>query len=389
MSDIRKRTGKKGTTYQVRYPTSATKAGYAYKTFNTMKEARAFTETLGIITHVERDRHLSVREAIQRWLDVCEKVGRDGRETVEPETFKEYRRRARVMQSYAWEQPIHELVPADVVRFRNWLLETKSRDLARRTMSSFHSVLIEMKHQGYLNTDPAAGITVKSNGRYEDDEGEIQIPTDEEMRAILSAADQMGEKNDYMRKCWARYRPLIYLAAFTGMRPSEYRGLSWRDVHEDHVFIRQRADRTGIIGPVKSRAGRRKIFLPSFVSKMLDDWRVECPASKDELVFPTRNGKPMLLNSIRFGAWVPLLKEVGLTETRDGAPDLPHYSPYSLRHYYASKLIESKKDLKFIQEAMGHSKIEVTFNVYGHLIRGQDDQHKRHVEELAASILGE
>lgn len=388
MSDIRKRTGKRGTTYQVRYPCEATKTGYAYKTFDTMKEARAFTENLGTLSRVERDRQITVPEAIQKWLDICEKIGRDGRETVEPETLKEYRRRARVMEEYHWDRLTHELEPADVVRFRNWLLETRSRDLARRTLSSFHSVLIEMKHHGYLNSDPAAGITVKSGGRYEDDEDEIQIPTDEEMRAILNAADQMGEKNNYMRKCWARYRPLIYLAAFSGMRPSEYRGLSWSDVHEDHVLVRQRADRTGKIGPVKSRAGRRKIFLPSFVVEMLRAWQEVCPASEADLVFPTRSGKPMLLNSVRFGAWVPLLKEVGLTDVRDGAPDLPKYSPYSLRHYYASKLIESKKDLKFIQQAMGHSKIEVTFNVYGHLIRGQDDQHKLHAEELAATILG-
>ncbi len=388
MSDIRKRTGNKGTTYQVRYPSSATKSGYAYKTFDTMKAARAFTEKLGTLTHVERDQQLEVKEAIRKWLNVCEKIGRDGREKVEPETLKEYRRRARVMEDYAWDKQLHELEPTDVVRFRNWLLENRSRDLARRTLSSFHSVLIEMKHQGYLKNDPAAGITVKSGGRYEDDEGEIQIPTDDEMRAILAAADRMGEKNDYMRKCWARYRPLIYLAAFSGMRPSEYRGLSWADVHDDHVLVRQRADRSGIIGPVKSRAGRRKIFLPEFVLEMLRGWKAECPSSAADLVFPTSTGKPMLLNSVRFGAWIPLLKEVGLTEARERLPDLPVYSPYSLRHYYASKLIESKKDLKFIQQAMGHSKIEVTFNVYGHLIRDQDDQHKQHAEELAASILG-
>ena len=33
MSDIRKRTGSKGTTYQVRYPSEAAKSGYAYETF--------------------------------------------------------------------------------------------------------------------------------------------------------------------------------------------------------------------------------------------------------------------------------------------------------------------------------------------------------------------
>lgn len=42
MTDIRKRTGAKGVTYQVRYPTRASKSGYAYKTFDTPKKAHHY-----------------------------------------------------------------------------------------------------------------------------------------------------------------------------------------------------------------------------------------------------------------------------------------------------------------------------------------------------------
>ena len=45
MADIRKRTGRKGTTYQVRYASKAAKGGYAYATFATLKEARDFLES--------------------------------------------------------------------------------------------------------------------------------------------------------------------------------------------------------------------------------------------------------------------------------------------------------------------------------------------------------
>jgi integrase len=46
----------------------------------------------------------------------------------------------------------------------------------------------------------------------------------------------------------------------------------------------------------------------------------------------------------------------------------PKYSPYDLRHFYASMLIEQKVNLKRIQRLMGHEKIETTLNVYGHII---------------------
>jgi site-specific recombinase XerD len=64
----------------------------------------------------------------------------------------------------------------------------------------------------------------------------------------------------------------------------------------------------------------------------------------------------------------------------------PKYTPYALRHYFASKLIEKGKDLKFIQTAMGHSRIEITLNVSGHLIKEKEEEHKSTAEELAAEL---
>jgi integrase len=390
MADIRKRTGRKGTNYQVRFPSKTTKSGYTYATFDTLKEARAFTENLGSRKDTPGGVAMTVPEAVERWLTICQKIGRDGREKVELETYKEYSRRAKVMKEYVWPKLLHELEPSDIVAFRNWLLETKTRDLARRTLSSCHSVMIEMHREGKIQIDPAAGITIRSGGRYEEEDSEVEIPTDAEMRAIYAAADRLATKNDYMAQCWGRYRPLIYLAGFTGMRPSEYRGLAWSQVGKDHVKIAQRADRTGNIGPVKSRAGRRTLYLPKVVIDMIEAWRKDCPKSDKNLVFPTANGAPMALTNFRVGAWDPLMREAKLMKTvkRGGKKiQVPKYTPYALRHYFASKLIETGRDLKFIQTAMGHSKIEVTFNVYGHLIRGREEQHKESAEEMAILLL--
>jgi integrase len=170
MSDVlsaygryKKKKGPKGVKYQVRYPTSETKSGYTYASFDTLKEARAFSENLGSLPKRPSAGVITIPEAVTRWLDICEKIGRDGREKVEPETFKEYRRRGRVIEEYAWTKNLPELEPADVVHFRNWLLQTKSRDLARRTLSSFHSIIIEMKHQGFIKDDPVARITISTS----------------------------------------------------------------------------------------------------------------------------------------------------------------------------------------------------------------------------------
>jgi integrase len=112
MTDIRKRKGAKGITYQVRYLSKATKSGYAYKTFLTKKEAREFHESgeakktgsarsgCGIVT---------VAEGVEKWLEVCEKEGRDGRDPVTDFTLKGYQYRARIINSFSWGKSLQEL----------------------------------------------------------------------------------------------------------------------------------------------------------------------------------------------------------------------------------------------------------------------------------------
>lgn len=382
--------GAKGPTYQVRYPTKSRKSGYAYETFPTLKEARAFSENLGTLKEAPSGSKLDVPAAIDRWLDICEKIGRDGREPVEPETLKEYKRRSQVMKRYPWPKLMCELEQPDIVRFRTWLLENETRDLARRTLSSLHSVLIEMKLQGLIAVDPAAHITIRSGGRYEEDSEGVEIPSDQEVRDLLAATETLRLKNEYMAKCWARYKPMIHLAVFSGMRPSEYRGLPWSNVGEGIIHVRQRADKTGIIGPVKSKAGRRTLHVSSKVTDMIFGWRASCPESEADLVFPTDTGKPIHLYNFAMGGWAPLMREAGLlisSKVGDKTELRPKYTPYCLRHYQASKLIEKSKDAKYIQSFMGHSDIQITYNTYGHLMKDRESRHKQTAEDIATELM--
>jgi len=78
MADIRKRQGKKGVTYQVRYSNASAKTGYSFKTFRTMKEARAFSESSSDWDSNLPDDFTTVDDAIDLWLKACEKEGLNG-----------------------------------------------------------------------------------------------------------------------------------------------------------------------------------------------------------------------------------------------------------------------------------------------------------------------
>jgi integrase len=137
MSDIRKRVGGKGTTYQVRYPSKSTKSGYAYATFNTRKEAVAFVESgkAQASASPHRSEIESMAQATERWLRICEREGLNGREPITPYTVKNYEYRAAFIKRYEWPKPIQELTPPDIVAFRSWLLKgTVSRVLAGKVI---------------------------------------------------------------------------------------------------------------------------------------------------------------------------------------------------------------------------------------------------------------
>jgi integrase len=66
------------------------------------------------------------------------------------------------------------------------------------------------------------------------------------------------------------------------------------------------------------------------------------------------------------------MTEAGLVQEKeiDGETRLENlYTPYSLRHFYASMLIANNKDIKTIQERLSHVDAAMTLNVYGHLIK--------------------
>ncbi|MEM7665524.1 MAG: hypothetical protein AAF250_06675 [Pseudomonadota bacterium] len=128
-------------TCQIRFVDKSKTSGFGYKSFKRAKDAdlfKASKELEETQAHQSRLPSISVPDAIEKWLNICEKVGRDGIEPVEQMTLVECERRARVMNQYVWTKPAGELSVSDVVHFRSWLLENHTRDLARRTLC--HSV---------------------------------------------------------------------------------------------------------------------------------------------------------------------------------------------------------------------------------------------------------
>ena len=166
---------------------------------------------------------------------------------------------------------------------------------------------------------------------------------------------------------------MIFLAADSGMRPQEYLALADSDLLEKGVRITQALDRSNRIGPPKSRAGRRYIPVGTETLEMVRAYRKGRKSpKKDGLLFPGETGGHQRYNNYLRRGWHVLMEHASMIDehTVDGQKVTEaRYTPYSLRHFYASMLIAQKRDLKTIQERMGHEDAAMTLNVYGHLIR--------------------
>jgi integrase len=322
MSDIRKRVGRKGTTYQVRYPSKASKTGYAYKTFATRKDALAFRDDSAARLRATRlsSEIRTVSQGVQKWLDICEREGRNGREPVTKYTLSNYEYRASIINAYAWHKELHELMKPDIIQFRSWLLEHYSRDVANKVLTSFHSMIKELMGRGVISFDMAEGVTVTASSRYDEP---IAIPTEREIQQLLAAADRLANSpNLTIQKAWKKYRPMLYLAVDSGMRPQEYLVLAKSSIKATGVEVDRALDGGGTrISVTKTRAGRRFIDLSQDTLEMIRHYAEHHAIDNShDLVFPTSTGQWQSVRNWRNRGFAAVCEEAGLMVTVGGRP---------------------------------------------------------------------
>jgi integrase len=243
-----------------------------------------------------------------------------------------------------------------------------------------------MMKRGVIDRDIVVGVSIRGDSRYDEP---VVIPTEAEVQALLAAADRLANsKSKRIQKTWERYRAMLYLAADTGMRPQEYIVVPRTNLADGGVKVDRALERGGDrISVTKTPAGRRFIELSPHVTDMVLHYAENHGiVSKYDLVFPTASGHWQSTDNWRKRGFYVACEEAALMERIEVDGEIvekPKFSPYDLRHFYASMLIENKVNLKRIQKLMGHEKIETTLNVYGHLIERVESAAEKRTGMLA------
>jgi integrase len=228
--------------------------------------------------------------------------------------------------------------------------------MRRKVITNLKTAISFAQGRGLVAQNVARGVRIQKDDREAAGgplRAGVDFPTMTELNALIDNATP-------------RWRPFIVTAIFTGMRLGELRGLRWSDVDLDAgmIYVRQRANRWGRMGPPKSKAGKRDVPLAPIVVNALKQWRVDCATGQPELVFATRRGHPHHQANLHRQVWFPLLHKCGLLNESGEH----RYNFHMLRHAAASLFIAYLKwPPKRIQAVMGHANITLTFDLYGHL----------------------
>jgi integrase len=114
---------------------------------------------------------------------------------------------------------------------------------------------------------------------------------------------------------------------------------------------------------------RRSVPLLAVLRDHLDEHLLRTGRSRGELVFGRTPAEPFVASTIDNHAqecWA--------------AVELDTITLHEARHTFASLLIDSGANAKAVQEFMGHSKIQTTFDVYGHLLPGSHDEVRERMD---------
>lgn len=207
----------------------------------------------------------------------------------------------------------------------------------------------------------------------------IKKPKVESKKAKVYSEEQVGILMGCIANEDSKWQMIITLAISTGMRRGEILGLEWNhlDLEKGKIHIQQSLTHTKETGYIfkepKTKNSIRNISLSSSVTEQLRQYKLyknkqklrlgdKWNGNERNLLFSTWDGQPMYPSSIT-SWWRKRLKMYGL----------PQITFHELRHTSATLLINEGVHMKTISARLGHSKIGITMDLYGHALDSADE----------------
>ena len=195
-----------------------------------------------------------------------------------------------------------------------------------------------------------------------------RIPGVDTIQHLIAAADEHGQPI---------LATAIALAAATGLRRGELAGLQWDDVDLDRRRLEVRRsikndlDGGWVAGPTKTHQQRR-VALDAFTVEVLRRHRANAEKWADQAGCTLARDSFVLTFDPSGVTWMRP-DSLGQAFARLCArEDIEDLTLHSLRHFSASMLIASGRDVRTVAGRLGHADATTTLRVYAHMVEGRD-----------------
>lgn len=242
-------------------------------------------------------------------------------------------------------------------QYRLGNLKSEGRAIAPRTVRAFMATLVALLNSavddGLIPSNPAVrwGRVVRSE---QTEVEQIEVFTPEELTRLLEVVER-----DY-----PDVYPFILCLARTGLRLGEAMALQWADVDlAQRVLLVRRSLRRGQVRVPKNGKARR-VDMSRQLCDVLRGWKTLRDA---EAAVEGREAAPWVFPGLMGGVaagdtfrrlWARIL----------GRAELRYRKPHTLRHSFASFLIQAGEPITYAQEQLGHHSAAFTLAVYGHFV---------------------
>ena len=260
-------------------------------------------------------------------------------------TREAYRRDVLRLASYAVSKSARAPAQLTPAHLRDFVYHLKDVGLSpssiRRTIAGLRTWFGFLVAEGVIPGDPSDRLELPQRWQTLP-----EVLSPDEVTALLAAPSQ----DDAM---YYRDRAMLELAYGAGLRVSEWTTVTVRDVHLDERLVRVlgKGSKERLVPFGRSAAAAIAIYLRELRP------RLERGGGKG-ILFLNARGEPLS----RMGAWTILRKHVGRAGIEKAV------TPHTLRHSFATHLLEGGADLRAVQEMLGHADVSTT-QVYTHVDR--------------------
>jgi integrase/recombinase XerC len=269
-----------------------------------------------------------------------------------PHTVAAYEHDLRALLAFLEREQVASFEALDSFGVRRFAAESHRKGLSARSvarrLSAVRTFLNFLIETGVLKSNPGVHVQAPKAPR--------RLPATLDADQVASLLAISGDDPETVRD-----RAILELFYSSGLRLAELVGLNLGsvDLADRTVRVLGKGSKTRVV-PVGKKA-----------LAALHDWQ----AVRAELA---RAGEPALFVGVRGSRISPrtVQKRVNEWARRQGAPTGVH--PHMLRHSFATHLLESSRNLRAVQELLGHASLSTT-QVYTHL----DFQHLASVYDQA------